>query len=100
MSSNEQERAGRVAALRRFPAEQQAIEALTARSEDFRDMCEELAEAELALLAAEGLPAALRGQREAEWSEAIERLSFEIARALDQAHVIHVDWPGHSKRRP
>lgn len=97
MSSDEHK--GRFAALRRFPAEHRTIEELSAHSEDFRDMCEELAEAELALATAEGLPGALREQRRAEWHAAIDRLASEIARALSDANVIHVDWPGQSKRR-
>ncbi|MCX5580509.1 hypothetical protein [Kaistia terrae] len=100
MSSDEHEGAGRAAVLRRFPAEHRAIEALTAQNEDFRDMCEELAEAEMALLAVERLPGHLRSQRAAEWRASIERLASEIARALNDANVIHIDWPGHSKRRP
>jgi len=51
---------------RRFPAERRTIEELTIRDDDFRDMCDELAEAELALEAAEALPPHIREQRTAD----------------------------------
>jgi len=73
--------------LRRFPACRRAIEELIARGGDFRDMCEELAEADTALRAAEALPPALRMDRQAEWTNAITRLEGEIARALKEANT-------------
>lgn len=88
--SDGQLRAGEIAVLRRFPACSRTIEELIARDGDFRDMCEELAEAEAALQAAEALPPALRADRRAEWTDAITRLEAEIARALKKANVIPI----------
>jgi hypothetical protein len=98
MPRTEQE-AGVVAALRRFPADRKAIEELILRDGDFRDMCDELAEAEGALSAVEQLPTAVRAERTAEWVASIEHLAFEIARALREANVVRVGWAGRSIRR-
>jgi hypothetical protein len=91
---------GEAAALRRFPTERHAIEELMLRDGDFCDMCEELAEAELALRAAELLPPTVREERTAEWTASIDRLTAEIARALKEANVIRVDWASHPKKPP
>lgn len=88
--SDGQLRAGEIAVLRRFPAHRRTIEELIARDDDFRDMCEELAEAEMALQAATALPPALCMARQAEWTVAIGRLEAEIARALKEANVIPI----------
>jgi hypothetical protein len=79
---------GRLAALRRFPGKARLIEELLARSENFRDMCDELADVELALLATKDLPPKLRKEREAEWTGWIERLTREIEVELRNANVL------------
>ncbi len=71
--------------MARFPNERQAIEELIARDGDFRDMCDELAEAELALKAAERLPLAVRAERTIEWAATIDRQVAEIGKALGDA---------------
>jgi hypothetical protein len=85
MSETERAAEGKRLALRRFPSKARTIEELTRRSENFRDMCEELAEAEAALLAAKNAPAEVRNERMAESTGWIERLNAEIAAALDSA---------------
>ena len=100
MSERERESPGEAAVLRRFPLERRVVADLRAQSEDFCDMCEELADAELALLAAEALPPAVRRERTAEWVAAVERLTAEIESALRHANVIRIGWAGHWKRRP
>jgi hypothetical protein len=85
MSETERAAEGKRSALRRFPSKARTIEELTRQSENFRDMCEELAEAEAALLAAKNAPAGVRDERMAESTGWIERLSAEIAAALDSA---------------
>jgi uncharacterized protein (DUF2236 family) len=81
-------KAGEIAVLRRFPAERPTIEELIVRDGDFCEMCQELAAAELALIAAEVLPPAIRDARTIEWAAAIDRLAAEIGRALKEANVI------------
>ena len=100
MSHDDHRKAGEIAVLQRFPAERRAIEDLAAQSEDFCDMCEELADAEMALQAAQTLPAGLRAERTAEWTASIDRISAEIARALRNANVISISRFDHPRRRP
>ena len=71
------------AAVRRFPQFELAIHRLMDRSESFRDMCEELAEAELALSRVDQMPPALREARRAEWQELVDRLVGEVGAVLD-----------------
>jgi len=52
------------------------------RSESFRDICEELADAELALSKVDQAPPALREARRAEWQELIDRLVAEVGAAV------------------
>ncbi|MBL0373985.1 hypothetical protein JJB09_18335 [Rhizobium sp. KVB221] len=99
MSEEEQRKTGEGAALRRFPAERRTIQQLLVGDGDFYDMCEELAEAESALLAAEALPLDVREARIAEWTASIDRLVGEIARALREANVIRIGWAGDLKSR-
>lgn len=70
------------AAVRRFPLFELTIHRLIDRSDSFRDMCEELADAELALSRVEGLSAALRVARRAEWQELVDRLVREVGAVL------------------
>jgi hypothetical protein len=70
------------AAVRRFPQFELAIHRLMGRSESFRDMCEELAEAELALSRVDQVAPALREARRAEWQELVDRLVGEVGAAV------------------
>jgi hypothetical protein len=76
------------AALRRYPQFELAIRRLMARSEAFCDMCEELAEAELALSRIDKVAPELREARRAEWQELIDRLVGEIGAALYDKDVV------------
>lgn len=76
------------AALRRFPLFELAIRRLIARSEAFCDMCEELAEAELALSRIDKVAPELREARRAEWQELIDRLVGEVSAALYDKDVV------------
>jgi hypothetical protein len=70
------------AAVRRFPQFELPIHRLMDRSEGFQDMCEELAEAELALSRIDEVPPALRESRRAEWQELVDRLVGEVGAVL------------------
>lgn len=76
------------AALRRYPQFELAIRRLMARSEAFCDMCEELAEAELALSRVDGVPSGVREARRAEWKELIDRLVAEVEAALLDKDIV------------
>ena len=71
------------AAVRRFPQFELAIHRLVDRSESFRDMCEELAEAELALSRVDLLPSAVRESGRGEWQELVNRWVAEVGAVLD-----------------
>jgi hypothetical protein len=85
------------AAVRRFPQFELAIHRLMERDESFRDMCEELAEAESALARVDMVPLALREARRAEWQELVDRLVGEVGAAVlntDAAARSRVNhWP-------
>ena len=70
------------AAVRRFPRFELTIYRLVERSESFRDMCEELAEAESALSMVDKMPPTLREARRAEWHELVDRLVGEVGAVL------------------
>lgn len=70
------------AAKRRFPDFELPIRRLIETDENFRDICEELAEAEYALSTVESAPAASRSARRAEWQELVDRLIGEVEAAL------------------
>jgi hypothetical protein len=76
------------AAVRRFPQCELAIHRLMERCEAFREMCEELAEAELALSRVDMVPPALREARRAEWQELVDRLVAEVGAALQDKDVV------------
>ena len=76
------------AAIRRFPQSELAIRRLMDRSEAFRDMCEELAEAEVALSKADLVPSALREVRKTEWQDLVDRLVGELGAALQDKDVV------------
>ena len=58
---------------------------LMGRSEAFRDICEELLEAEIALSNVPGTPPELHEARRAEWEELVDRLVAEVGAALLEA---------------
>jgi hypothetical protein len=81
------------AAVRWFPQCEFAIHELMDRSESFRDICEELREAELALSTVDDAPAALRETRRAEWQNLVKRLVGEVEAELRERSVL-------ARRRP
>jgi hypothetical protein len=70
------------AALRRFPQHELTIHRLIDRAESFRDMCEELADAEMALARVNEAPLAQREERRAEWQALVDRLVGEVETEL------------------
>jgi hypothetical protein len=85
------------AVVRRFPNKARIIEEMSARAGPFRDMCEELAEAEKALQAMDLAPSAVRDARRDEWRSAIETLTQEIEQALRESNVVRL---GRGPRTP
>ena len=83
------------AAVRRFPQFELAIHRLMERDESFRDMCEELAEAELALSRVDTVPPTLREARRAEWQDLVQRLVGEV-----KAAVMNTDAVARSRASP
>jgi hypothetical protein len=82
MTNERTKQEGFVAATRRFPRFELAIKRLLETDENFRDICEELAEAEVALSAIQTAPEVTRSARQAEWQELILRLAGEVETAL------------------
>lgn len=76
---------GYLAAARRFPYAEFTIRRLISQSETFRDICEELAEAEIALSMVSETPSEIREARRQEWQEIVERLVAEVAASLRDA---------------
>ena len=91
-------RASLQAAMRRFPSCSRIIERLAADDEGFRELCEELAEAEQACVRLQGSPSAQQSAWEAEWLELIERLTTQVAAALE-AKVVSIDRVPPSRSR-
>jgi hypothetical protein len=56
--------------------------------QSFRDMCEELVEAETALSRVEQLPEPKRAARKAEWQDLVARLTREIEVALRENQAV------------
>lgn len=83
------------AALHRFPDRMHDIKSLMGRSEDFFEMCEELAMAEGVLANIATVPAAERPARIEECRVWIARLTGEIAEALERSNVV---WMGSRTR--
>jgi hypothetical protein len=73
------------AAVRRFPAHQPAIEALAARDEEFRSLCADFAEAEVALRHWEAAESPTRERLCPEYRQLVQDLADEIATALGAA---------------
>jgi hypothetical protein len=76
------------AAIRRFPARQQAIEERAARDEEFLAMCADLAAAEATLHQWENRTDPRRDQRCAEYRVLGDDLVEEIEQALSSAEII------------
>ncbi len=79
------ERRGYLAAVRRFPQSEFAIGRLINQSETFRDICEELAEAEAVLSKYLDATHELHEARRQEWQEVVDRLVAEVAASLRRA---------------
>ncbi|HWK67030.1 MAG TPA: hypothetical protein VNS34_19050 [Rhizobiaceae bacterium] len=75
-------RAALSAAVRRFPDFELTIRRMIEKDRTFRDICEELAEAEAALSRVAQLPPPIRAARRAEWEDLVGRLVREIEAAL------------------
>ncbi len=73
---------GVLAAVRRFPERQRAIETLAAGDESFRSLCGDLADAEAALVGWQASTAAVREARCAEYQGLVEDLAREVEAAL------------------
>lgn len=79
------------AAARRFPQAEFTIRRLMRMSEDFCDLCGELAAAEYALAQVSQSAREVREERQREWDELIDCLVVEIGQALEE----HGGWkPG------
>ncbi|MCX5517440.1 hypothetical protein OSH10_03235 [Kaistia defluvii] len=99
MAGAEQSDTGRdgiEAAIRHFPAQATDIEALARESERFRDLCEELVEAEAALSAVDELEMALRAERRLEWLAFVRWALKEIDRDLRQTRVVSINRTSRS----
>jgi hypothetical protein len=71
----------------RFPRSERAIRRLLGQSESFRDMCEELSDAESALSNVFRLAPEVRKIRRAEWQELVDRLVDELGAALIESEM-------------
>lgn len=78
------------AALRRFPDHAAEIRRLVETSEDFREMCEDLALAEEVLAATDHVGPALREERRTEYEDLIGALAKEIQDALGEVKIIPI----------
>ncbi|WP_157016734.1 hypothetical protein [Mesorhizobium xinjiangense] len=70
------------AVVSRYPQFELTIRRLFGADESFRDICEELADAERALANVDELPIALREARRMEWQELVDRLAEEARTAI------------------
>lgn len=73
------------AAAKRFPQAELAILKLLRSSEAFRELCEELADAELALSNVPNSVASICEIRTREWQDLIDQLVMEVEEALQKA---------------
>ena len=71
------------AAVRRFPARQAAIEALAARDEEFRSLCADFADAEVALRHWQAAESPMGERLSPEYRQLVEELADEIEMALN-----------------
>ncbi|WP_199739649.1 hypothetical protein [Sinorhizobium meliloti] len=83
-----------LAAARRFPQSELAIRRLMGVSEDFCDLCGELAEAEQALARVPQFAAQKREERQREWQELVDCLVVEIGEVLAEHGRVKPD-PGN-----
>ncbi|MCA2408828.1 hypothetical protein GYN07_12480 [Rhizobium leguminosarum bv. viciae 248] len=74
---------GKTAVRRQFPARIKAIDDLSARSEDFREICRDFADAQSALQKWNVSTDPKRDERVVEYQELVAELSKEIEGALD-----------------
>ena len=79
---------GLAAALRRFPARERQIEGLFEFDEEFRGLCDDLADAETALQQTGKLPIEIRFSRRIEYQELVESLSAELNEVLLRTNVV------------
>ena len=86
---------GLAAALERLPALRRQIENLFELDEEFRALCEDLADVTTALHECRHLPADIRDARRLEYEELIDSLAKEIEQALSRANVIPLRPPRH-----
>jgi hypothetical protein len=70
------------AVAKRFPHSEFTIRRLLRSNETFRELCEELADAEAALANVPESVAALRKARESEWREMVQELVSEVEQTL------------------
>jgi len=70
------------------PSAARSIEKLLMRSESFRELCEDLAEAERALAAVDRMPGALQFPSRTECQGWVESLMNEIESALRESKVV------------
>jgi hypothetical protein len=87
-----------LAAIRRYPECELAIRRLIETNEPFRDICEELAEAERALSNVADLPDLSGEARRAEWQEIVDRLAREMKLVLER-HDASL-WARVSRQQP
>jgi hypothetical protein len=87
-----------LAAIRRYPECELAIRRLAETDEPFRDICEELAEAERALAKAGDLPELSREARRAEWQEIVDGLAGELKLVLERHDAFL--WARVSRQQP
>ncbi|MBM7048494.1 hypothetical protein [Rhizobium lusitanum] len=84
---------GVTAVRRRFPARVLAIDDLAGRSEEFRDICRDFAEAQSELAKWEGSTEPKREERRREYGELVAGLAKEIEDVLDRASVLPLHRP-------
>jgi len=78
---------GMLAVVKHLPQRQLAIHRLMNRSETFREICDELAEAELAMSKVPQTPPELCKARTREWQEVVDRLVAEASTALGESEA-------------
>ncbi|EJZ18497.1 hypothetical protein NE852_31840 (plasmid) [Rhizobium sp. Pop5] len=71
-----------------FKVRAKVVEELAARSEGFRDLCDDFLTAHDEKLRWEGSSAPERGERVAEYQELIDSMRIEIEQALDRAAIV------------
>jgi hypothetical protein len=83
--------------LRHFPGQRREVELLALESEEFRDLCDELATAEKALAAVDQVGIGVRAERRLEWLSFIRSALAEIDKELRRFNVIPL---GQGRRKP